>query len=229
LFSTMALLPPMLQVLMGYPVLTSGLATMPRGLGSWVAMFFVGRLVGKIDTRLILFFGLSLNAYALWQMTHFDLSMSMRYVVISGLIQGFGIGFIFVPLSTLAFATVPPVLRPEGSSLYTLIRNMGSAVGISVMQAQVVSQAAAAHAGLAAEVDPSNPVVRSTLSAAMNPATTAGAMALNNEITRQGQMVAYVGVFHLMFYITLACIPMLLLMRAPRREAGGEPLHAAVD
>jgi DHA2 family multidrug resistance protein len=229
LFSTMALLPPMLQGLMGYPVLTSGLATMPRGIGSWLAMFAVGRLIGKVDTRAILFFGLSLNAFALWQMTHFDLSMSMRYVVISGLIQGFGIGFIFVPLSTLAFASIPPVLRPEGSSLYTLVRNLGSSVGISVMEAQVVSQSAAAHAGLTAQLDPANPVVRSTLSQAMNPATTVGAMTLNNEITRQGAMVAYVGVFHIMFYITLACIPMLLIMRAPRREAGGEPVHAAVD
>jgi MFS transporter, DHA2 family, multidrug resistance protein len=228
LFSTMALLPPMLQVLMGYPVLTSGLATMPRGIGSWIAMFFVGRLIGKVDTRLILFFGLCLNAFALWQMTQFDLSMSIRYVVISGLIQGFGIGFIFVPLSTLAFATIPPVLRPEGSSLYTLIRNMGSAVGISVMQAQVVSQSAQAHAALTGNLDPASAIDRAMLGPAMSPATTVGAMTLNNEITRQGAMVAYVGVFHIMFYITLACIPMLLIMRTPK-AAGGEPIHAAAE
>jgi DHA2 family multidrug resistance protein len=226
LFSTMALLPPMLQVLMGYPVFTSGLVTMPRGIGSWIAMFFVGRLIGKIDTRLILLFGLSLNAIALWQMTQFDLSMSARYVIVSGLIQGFGIGFIFVPLSTLAFATIPPVLRPEGSSLYTLVRNLGSSVGISVMEAQVVSNSAAAHAGLASQVTLSNPVVRATLPAAMNPSTTAGAVTLNNEITRQGAMVGYVSVFHIMFYITLACIPMLLFMRAPKQRAEGEPVHA---
>jgi MFS transporter, DHA2 family, multidrug resistance protein len=218
----------MLQVLMGYPVLTSGLATMPRGIGSWIAMFFVGRLIGKVDTRLILFFGLCLNAFALWQMTHFDLSMSIRYVVISGLIQGFGIGFIFVPLSTLAFATIPPVLRPEGSSLYTLIRNMGSAVGISVMQAQVVSQSAQAHAALTGNLDPASAIDRAMLGPAMSPATTVGAMTLNNEITRQGAMVAYVGVFHIMFYITLACIPMLLIMRTPK-AAGGEPIHAAAE
>jgi DHA2 family multidrug resistance protein len=229
LFSTMALLPPMLQTEMNYPVLTSGLATMPRGVGSWVAMFAVGRLIGRVDTRAILLFGLTLNGYALWQMTHFDLSMSMRYVVISGLIQGFGIGFIFVPLSTVAFATVPPHLRPEGSSLYTLIRNLGSSVGISVMQAKVVSQTAVAHAHLAAELDPANPVFRSTLSAAMNPATTAGAVSLNNEVTRQAAMVAYVDVFHLMLYITLACMPLLLFMRTPKHAAGGEPVHVAAD
>jgi DHA2 family multidrug resistance protein len=229
LFSTLALLPPMLQNLMGYPVLTSGLATMPRGIGSWFAMFMVGRLIGRVDTRAILFFGLTLNAYALWQMTHFDLSMSMRYVVISGLIQGLGIGFIFVPLSTLAFATVPPRLRPEGSSLYTLIRNLGSSVGISVMQAQVVSQAATAHASLTDRIDPSDPVVRAALLPTMNPATTTGAVLLNNEVTRQASMIAYVDVFHLMFYITLACMPMLLLMREPKRQAGREPVHVAAD
>jgi DHA2 family multidrug resistance protein len=229
LFATMALLPPMLQGLMGYPVLTSGLVTMPRGLGTWVAMLFVGRLIGKVDTRVLLLFGLAMNAVALYQMTNFDLSMSSRYVVISGIIQGFGLGFLFVPLSTLAFATLPPVLRAEGSSLYTLVRNLGASVGISIMEAQVVSQSAAAHAGLAGQLDTSNPVLRSTLAPDLNPATTAGALALNNEVTRQAAMVAYVGVFHLMFYITLACIPMLLFMRAPKREASGEPVHAAVE
>ena len=229
LFSTMALLPPMLQGLMGYPVLTSGLVTMPRGIGSWLAMFFVGRLIGRIDTRFILLFGLSLNAYALWQMTHFDLSMSARFVIVSGLIQGFGIGFLFVPLSTLAFATVPPVLRPEGSSLYTLIRNLGSSIGISIMEAQVVSRSAEAHSGLASQIDMSNPVVRATLPPGMNPSSAAGAMTLNNEVTRQAAMVGYVTVFHIMLYVTLACIPLLLLMRAPKRQATGEPIHAAAD
>jgi DHA2 family multidrug resistance protein len=192
-------------------------------------MFFVGRLIGKVDTRLILLFGLSLNAYALYQMMHFDLSMTARYVVVSGIIQGFGIGFVFVPLSTLAFATIPPMLRPEGSALYTLVRNLGSSAGISMMAALVVSNTQVMHASLAAKVIPSDPTVRSGLAAMFNPSTTTGAMALNSEITRQASMVAYVNDFRLMFYITLACIPMLLIMRAPKRQAGGEPVHAAVD
>ena len=229
LFSTMALLPPMLQVLMGYPVLTSGLVTMPRGLGSFIAMFFVGRLIGKVDTRAILLFGLALNAVALYQMMHFDLSMTARAVVVSGIIQGFGIGFLFVPLSTLAFATIPPVLRPEGSSLYTLVRNLGSAVGISIMQALVVSNTEVMHSSMVGRVIPSDPTFRAAIPAGLNPATTTGAMALNNEITRQSSMVAYVNDFHLMFYITLVCIPMLLLLRTPKRQAGGEPVHVAVD
>ena len=228
LFSTMALLPPMMQTLMGYPVLTSGLVSMPRGVGSFVAMFFVGRLIGKVDTRLILFVGLLISCWALMQMMNFDLSMSVWPFVTSGIIQGLGVGLLFVPLSTLAFATVPPHLRPEGSSVYTLVRNLGSSVGISIMNALVVANTQTMHDSLAAKVVPSDAVVRATLPGAFNPATAAGITALNGEVTRQASMVAYVDDFRLMFIITLACMPMLLLMRKPR-PVGGEPLHAVID
>jgi DHA2 family multidrug resistance protein len=228
LFSTMALLPPMMQTLMGYPVLTSGLVSMPRGVGSFVAMFFVGRLIGKVDTRLILFTGLLISTAALVQMMHFDLSMSVWPFITSGIVQGLGVGLLFVPLSTLAFATIPPHLRPEGSAVYTLVRNLGSSVGISIMNALVVANTQTMHASLASKVVTSDVVVRATLPAMFNPSTAAGITALNGEISRQGSMVAYVDDFRLMFFITIACMPMLLLMRRPRR-AGGEPMHAAID
>jgi DHA2 family multidrug resistance protein len=226
LFSTMALLPPMMQSLMGYPVLTSGLVSMPRGIGSFMAMFVVGRLIGRVDTRLILFTGLTLSCIALQQMMHFDLSMNVRPFITSGIIQGLGIGLLFVPLSTLAFATIPQHLRPEGSSVYTLIRNLGSSVGISIMNALVVANAQKMHASLAAGVDPSNPILRADISGML--ASTPGLVRLNDEITRQATMVAYVDDFRLMFVITLACMPMLLLMKKPQR-AGGEVLHAAAE
>jgi DHA2 family multidrug resistance protein len=226
LFSTMALLPPMMQSLMGYPVLTSGLASMPRGIGSFLAMFAVGRLIGRVDTRLILFTGLCLSCIALQQMMHFDLSMNVRPIITSGIVQGLGIGLLFVPLSTLAFATIPQHLRPEGSSVYTLIRNLGSSVGISIMNALVVANAQKMHASLASGVDPSNPVVRAGVAGMLG--STPGLEALNGEVTRQAMMVAYVDDFRLMFLITIACMPMLLLMKKPRR-AGGEMLHAAAE
>ena len=228
LFATLALLPPMMQTLMGYPVLTSGLVTMPRGLGSFVAMFVVGRLVGRVDTRLILATGLVLSGIALWQMMHFDLSMTSRPIIVSGLIQGLGIGLLFVPLSTLAFATLPPDLRPEGSGVYTLVRNLGSSVGISIMQALLVSNTQTMHESLAGKIVLTDPVVRDNLPAMFNPGTESGISALNAEITRQATMVAYVDDFKLMFVITILCMPMLLLMRRPRR-GGGEPAHAAVE
>ncbi|HEY2357360.1 MAG TPA: DHA2 family efflux MFS transporter permease subunit [Phenylobacterium sp.] len=228
LFSTMALLPPMMQTLMGYPVLTSGLVSMPRGVGSFAAMFFVGRLIGRVDTRLILFTGLSISAVALWQMMHFDLSMGVWPFITSGVIQGLGIGLLFVPLSTLAFATIAPHLRPEGSSVYTLVRNLGSSVGISIMNALLVANIQTMHESLAGKIIPSDAVVRANLPRMLDPSTAAGITSLNAEITRQASMVAYVDNFRLMFVITIACMPMLLLMRKPR-PAGGEPLHAIVD
>jgi DHA2 family multidrug resistance protein len=226
LFSTMALLPPMMQTLLGYPVLTSGLVSMPRGIGSFMAMFVVGRLVGRVDTRLILLTGLTLSCAALWQMMHFDLAMGIRPFITSGIVQGLGIGLLFVPLSTLAFATIPPHLRPEGSSVYTLIRNLGSSVGISIMNALVVANTQTMHASLASQVDPSNPVIRANIPGMLS--SIQGLLTLNGELTRQATMVAYVDDFRLMFLITIACMPMLLLMRKPRRS-GGETLHAAVE
>ncbi len=228
LFSTMALLPPMMQTLMGYPVMTSGLVSMPRGVGSFVAMFFVGRLIGKVDTRLILFTGLLISTVALMQMMRFDLSMTVWPFITSGVVQGLGVGLLFVPLSTLAFATIPAHLRPEGSSVYTLVRNLGSSVGISIMNALVVANTQTMHAALAAKVVLSDAMTRATLPAIFNPATAAGITALNVEITRQGSMVAFIDDFKLMLIITIACMPMLLLLRRPRR-AGAEPLHAAID
>ncbi|WP_293904700.1 DHA2 family efflux MFS transporter permease subunit [Phenylobacterium sp.] len=229
LFSTMALLPPMMQTLMGYPVLASGLASMPRGIGSFVAMFAVGQLVGRVDTRLILFTGLCLSCVALWQMMHFDLSMGETPIVVSGIVQGLGIGLLFVPLSTLAFATVPAAIRAEGSAVYTLVRNLGSSVGISVMQALLVANTQTVHASLAARIVPTDPVVRDGLPAMFNPDTLAGLLSLNGEITRQATMVAYIDDFRLMFIITIACMPMLLLMRRPRRAGAPDPAHAAVE
>jgi DHA2 family multidrug resistance protein len=224
----MALQPPLMQTLLGYPVLTSGLVSMPRGLGSFAAMFFVGRLIGKVDTRLILFVGLTISCAALWQMMNFDLSMTVWPFITSGVVQGLGVGLLFVPLSTLAFATIPPHLRPEGSSVYTLVRNLGSSVGISIMNALLVSNTQIMHASLASKVVASDAVVHAALPKMFNPATVPGLIALNGEVTRQASMVAYVDDFRLMLFITIACMPMLLLMRKPR-PVGGEPLHAIID
>ncbi|HEV2365432.1 MAG TPA: DHA2 family efflux MFS transporter permease subunit [Caulobacteraceae bacterium] len=227
LFSTMALLPPMMQQLMGYSAYESGIATMPRGLGSFAAMFFVGRLIGRVDTRLILVTGLILSFIALRQMSHFDLSMSVRPIVISGLIQGFGIGLIFVPLSTLAYATLAPRFRPEATAVYTLVRNLGSSVGISIMQALWTANTSVVHASLAARIDPASPVARAALGSTLAQGNVMGLESLNAEVTRQAAMVAYVDDFRLLMIATIALSPLLLLMRTPRFE--GAPVHAAAE
>ncbi|HZZ35885.1 MAG TPA: DHA2 family efflux MFS transporter permease subunit, partial [Caulobacteraceae bacterium] len=183
LFSTMALLPPLMQGLMGYSVLLSGLVSMPRGLGSFAAMFVVGRLIGRVDTRLILLTGLSLTAIATWQMTQFDLSMGTSPFIISGVIQGLGIGLLFVPLSTLAFATLPAGLRAEGTSVYTLARNLGSSIGISIMQALFVFNSSVVHSTLAGNLDPASPTVRAGLPSMFDLSSIPGLQALNAEVS----------------------------------------------
>jgi DHA2 family multidrug resistance protein len=228
LFSTMALLPPMLQNLMGYSVFDSGMVTMPRGVGSFLAMFFVGRAIGRIDTRLILATGLTLNALAMWWMTHWDLSMGSGPVVWAGLLQGFGIGLLFTPLSVLAFATLKPEHRAEGTSVYTLMRNLGSSIGISVMEALWVSNSAVVHSTKAEQVQPNNPLI-AHLPSAFNPATNEGLQTLNGEITRQSMMVAFVDDFKLMLLMTIALLPLLLMMRTPRLQAPAPAEMAHAD
>jgi len=224
LFSTMALMPPMLQGLMGYSVFGAGLLMMWRGLGSFGAMFVVGRMVGKVDTRLILGVGLTLSCVALLQMSHFDLTMGAMPFVTSGIIQGVGIGLIFVPLSVLAFATLDPKLRPEATSVYTLMRSLGSAVGISMMQALFTNRAAVSHADQASQVQPGNPAFGGLLP----PGGGGGDLiSLNGEITRQAAMVGYVDVFRLMLFMTLAVMPLLLIMRPPSRAAS--PSEMVID
>jgi DHA2 family multidrug resistance protein len=219
LYSTMALLPPVMQGLMGYSVFGSGLVMMPRGLGSFAAMFIVGRLVGKVDTRLILLVGLSLCSFALFQMTHFDLSMNATPFVTSGIVQGLGIGLLFVPLSVTAFATLSPTLRSEGTSVYTLIRNLGSSVGISVMEALDTQQTSVAHADMAGQLQPGNPVQTNLLAG--------GLSSLNAEITRQAAMVGLIDVFKVMLVLTFLVAPLLLIMRAPK--AAAPPGEMVVD
>jgi MFS transporter, DHA2 family, multidrug resistance protein len=207
LFSTMALLPPVMQGVMGYSVFGAGVVMMPRGIGSFLAMFVVGRLVGRVDTRLILMTGLGLCSLALLQMSHFSLTMDARPFVISGVIQGLGIGLLFVPLSVTAFATLSPAMRSEGTAVYTLVRNLGSSVGISMMQALDTTQTAVAHADMAGQLSPGNP--------AQAGLATQGLEALNAAITRQAAMVGLVDVFRLMLLMTICVAPLLLIMRKP--------------
>jgi DHA2 family multidrug resistance protein len=188
---------------------------MPRGVGTFFSMLFVGRLVNRVDSRLILMCGLSLMALSAWQMSHFDLGMSSRPVIVAGLTQGLGSGLIMVPITTVAFITLPMTLRAEGGALLSVMRNMGQSVGISMMQTLLTRHTQAVHASLAAHVITSDAVVRSSLGGL----GAGGAAALDAEINRQAAMVAYVDDFRLMAVIAFLCMPLLVLMNGRRPAA----------
>ncbi|MEH2563645.1 MFS transporter [Bradyrhizobium sp. AZCC 2289] len=132
-YASLALQPPYLQSLMNYPVVTAGLVTGPRGIGTMVAMLLAGRLAGRVDSRLLLGIGLGLTSWAFYAMTGWTPAVSQGQIVGVGLVQGAGLGFLFVPLSSTSLATLSPEDRTDGAGVYNLARNIGSSVGISVV------------------------------------------------------------------------------------------------
>jgi DHA2 family multidrug resistance protein len=217
LYATLALLPPLLQDLLNYPVVTTGLVTAPRGAGTLAAMFIVGRLMGKVDVRLIIATGFTLAAVSSWQMTGFDVQMDSTTVVWSGVLQGLGTGFVYVPLAAATFATLTPALRNEGTSIFSLTRNLGSSIGISVVNTLLTRNTQIMHATLGEHVSRYSSVLRAQIpQGAPSLRTMAG---LNATVTEQASMIAYNNDFRLMMMLSLAAIPLVFLLRKVQGSA----------
>ncbi|PKQ00341.1 MAG: EmrB/QacA family drug resistance transporter [Alphaproteobacteria bacterium HGW-Alphaproteobacteria-13] len=227
MFASMALLPPMLQTLFGWPVIDTGWVLAVRGVGILVSMAIAGRLTGRVDARWLVGIGLVIAAYSLWQMSHWSLAMGMKPVIVSGLVQGLGMGLIFIPLNTMAFATIAPQHRTDGASLLNLLRSLGASIGISVVTTLLGTNTQTSHADLAQHITNSSVslIDASTADRFGIAGDTVMAM-VNAEITRQAMMVAYIDDFWLMMWITLASVPLVLLLRAPK---SGGPQASAAD
>ena len=227
LFSTTALLPVMMQNLMGYSAMQTGEASVSRGLGSLISFLMVPFLIQRLGARTVLFIGTVLSIASLWAMAGFDLSMTEQPIIISGFIQGVGTGLLFAPLSTLAYVTLSPAHRVEGTILATMARSMGSAVGISIVQAMVLRNGALAHSELSSRMDPTSPMLNDVLPIEGALTTSEGLSQLNGEVTRQAMMIGYVDVFSWMTLITMAMIPLILILRpppkAPIEKVGASP------
>src|SRR5271166_6165257 len=227
MFATLALQPTMLQQLMHYPVATAGLVIAPRGIGTMIGMFLVGRIINRVDNRLIILTGLALTALSLYQMSGFSLVMDMQPIVVSGLVQGFGLGFVFVPLSTISFATLPRSVLTQGTALFSLTRNIGSSIGIAILEALFVENSQSVHSRLIEQLRPDNPLAQAPyLLPPYSLSTTTGIAALDAEVTRQAQMVAYIDDFKLTMIIAFLSAPLLLLLRKPRGARTPSPAAA---
>lgn len=225
LLASLALITPYLQNLMGYPVVTAGLVLAPRGMGTMVAMMIVGRLIDRVDSRVLLAVGLLVTAAVLWEMTGFTPSVSEATLIRTGVLQGLGLGFMFVPLSTITFATLPGHLRTQGTALYSLVRNIGSSIGISLVIFLLARNTQVVHAELVGHVTPFNDALAALAPARLwDMATTVGRAALNAEATRQALVVAYADDFKLMMIVALLALPLVLLLR----KAQPAPGHPAV-
>jgi DHA2 family multidrug resistance protein len=225
LLATLALLPPFCQTLLGYPVLTTGYVLAPRGVGTMIAMLVVGRIVNRVDPRLIIGCGIVLTAMSLWEMSGFTADVGIWMIIRTGIYQGLGLGFIFVPLTTIAFATLAPHHRNDGTAMFSLMRNVGSSIGISIVMSLLARNTQVNHATLAEVATPFNPMMHwPYLPHAWSLATTEGLSALNEQVTRAAQTIAYLDDFRLMMWVVLLAAPLLLLFR---RSGGQRPVRAA--
>jgi MFS transporter, DHA2 family, multidrug resistance protein len=223
-YASLALQPPYLQDLMNYPIVSAGFVLGPRGIGTMGAMMIVGKLIGKVDTRLLLTTGLGLTAWSFYAMTGWTPDISQMTIIVVGVIQGIGLGFIFVPLSVVTLSTLSPERRAEGAGLYSLSRNIGSSVGISVVNSLLTRNTQVNHAEIASQVTSVNRVFEDPAIARFwNPLTAAGRAALDAVVTRQAQIIAYIDDYKLLMIATLAVIPLLIIFTKPPR--GVAPDH----
>lgn len=221
--ASLALMTPYLQTLMGYPVLTAGMVMGPRGLGTMLTMFLAGRLLGKVDTRLLLLAGLGLSALSMWLMTSWTPNVSIQTIVYVGFIQGSSLGLLFVPLTTVAFATLPASLRAEGTGLYSLSRNVGSSVGISIVTVLLAQNIQVNHAEIGAYVTPFNRAFEAwPIKSFLDPMAAAGRATLDAMVTVQASWVAYLDDFKLLMVLSLAVMPLLLIMKSPTVQGHDE-------
>jgi len=219
LLASMALLPPMLAQLFNHSTTLTGLVMAPRGVGTMISMILVGRLVQKVDARVLVVAGLMLTAWSLHMMTGFTPQMDDSLIIWSGIIQGLGLGLVFVPLNTVAFATLDMRFRTDGAALFSLVRNIGSSIGISIVTVLLTRNLQVNHAELSPAINPFNPNLLALSPAAIRGDPTALSQ-LDGLVNGQAAMISYIDDFKLMMLVTLAAIPLTLLLRKPRAAPG---------
>jgi DHA2 family multidrug resistance protein len=218
LYATVALLPPLLQQVLNYPALEAGFLFIPRALGSLLGMFVVARLATRVDPRWMMLAGLLFAAYGLWVMSRFTVDMGRPLIVWSGLIQGIGLGLVFIPVSAMAFSTLPQGSRTEAAGIYAVVRSLGASLGISVFITLLTRNAQINRAHLVEQVSPFNDLYRSpNLPKFWRLDDLSGLSHLSGVIDRQVAMIAYMDDFLVLMALTLALIPMILLISNPLR------------
>jgi len=222
-FGTIPLIVIMTQTLLGYTAFRTGLIGLPRALGTMAAMIFLPRIIGKVDTRIFLILGLVVSAIGMALYARLDLFADEWSLIVAGFIQGVGGGLMFLPLSVMVFSTLPQHLRNEGAAMYSLTRNLGNAVGISLLQRELIHSSAQSRSHLVEGVRPDSQALQYGMPDFDFGSAEAVAQ-MNAEIGRQSAMVGNVEIYWLVVLITLAMIPLALFMRGSVRRKGNDPM-----
>ncbi|HEX3341446.1 MAG TPA: DHA2 family efflux MFS transporter permease subunit [Pseudolabrys sp.] len=227
ILATSALLAPYMQSLSGRSVENAGLLLAPRGVGTMAGVILAGRLSNKVDPRLLMFVGILTIAETLREMTGWTPDISAWTLTWNSIAQGFGLGIVFTPLQVVAFGTLAPELRTDGTALFSLLRNIGLAIGVSVTSTVLTRTTQISHADIAATVNSFNHNLQAGGAYLLwNPSQPQGLAALNAEVTRQASIIGYIDDFKLLFIVSLLMLPVLLMMSRPKDNAGAVHLGA---
>jgi DHA2 family multidrug resistance protein len=233
LYSTMALSSPFLQNVIGYPIITAGVLLATRGSGTFVAMMLVGRAMRFIEARTLIITGLSLTAASLFEMTGWTDQTGVTEIVVVSIVQGFGFGLVFVPLSTVAFLTLPGHLRTDGTSMLTLMRNVASSIGISIVISQLTHGSARVYAVLSEHVTPFNHAMQMpNVRGMIDMSTDAGRAMADAMVKIQAQIIAFSQDYQLVMIFILVSIPLTIMIgstKAALRAQSVAPDHAVIE
>jgi MFS transporter, DHA2 family, multidrug resistance protein len=233
LYSTMALSSPYLQNVIGYPILTAGLLLATRGAGTFVAMMLVGRFMKYIEARTLIMSGMALMSLSLFYMTGWTDQTNVPTIVVVSVAQGFGLGLVFVPLSTVAFLTLPNHLRTDGTSMLTLMRNVASSIGISIVIAQLTEGGRRVYAVLNEHITPFNHAMQMPDVRRLVDMNSDGGRALADAMVAiQAQIIAFALDYQMVMIITLCAIPLALMIgssKAALRKQAIAPEHAVME
>jgi MFS transporter, DHA2 family, multidrug resistance protein len=209
-------------------VMDTGMLMAPRGFGVLTSMIVVNRLMAKVDGRMLLTTGYVIAAYSLWMMTRWSLDMGRDQIILAGYVQGLGLGLIFVPCNMIAFSTLPPRFRPDGTTLMTLFRNIGSSFGISVIVTTLARNLQISHSDIAANVTSFNvPAVDpASTGAIFGDIGATGLAMLDGAVNRQAAMIAYLDNFYMLFWVILAFAPLSWLVKRPQLPGMSQPAAA---
>jgi DHA2 family multidrug resistance protein len=230
LYGTIALLPLFLQTMLGYPAVQSGMAVSPRGLGSICSMVIIGRLVGKIDSRWLIILGFSVLAYSTWMFGNINLQISMGSIVWPSIISGAAMGFVFVPLTTMAMGTLPNDQMGNAAGVFNLMRNTGGSIGISAVMTMLARGAQTHMVTLGSNVNPYNPVVQQRMGQMAGAlGSRSGSLAAGRQqalgamygtVVRQSMVLSYIDKFRMLALMCLLCVPATLLFKRVRARKG---------
>ncbi len=229
LFGTMALITPFMQTLLGYPIQTAGFLLGSRGVGTLLTMMAAPRLMRMVESRYLILCGLLLSGGTLYVMTGWSFDTTQYTIVTTSIVQGVGLGLLFVPVTNVAFSTLPGNMRNGGTAITTLLRNIGSSVGISMVIANLTSKTTEMHARITEYVTPFNDALQMPdVAANLNVHTDMGRTMLDAIVTQQAMMIAYLNDYKLLMVLTLAMVPLVLIIGTSKRKLTEKDLEDAV-